>query len=107
RRSRLFRRARIAVIALVIGYFFLPYGVQSLIPVWLPFAAALGLEAQFFLGGYLAGRREQPDLTAPDRGPQARDLEDLGWEPEEDEDADETAEPEHEAEYLFDEPRPY
>ena len=82
-RTRLFRRARVAVVALVIGYFFLPYGVQSWIPVWVPFLAALGVEVQFFLGGYVAGRREHAyDEEAPDRGPQERDLADLGWQPE-------------------------
>jgi hypothetical protein len=104
RRTRLFRTARIAVIALVIGYFFLPYDVQSWIPVWLPFAAALGLEVQFFLGGYMAGRREQAnEPAAPDRGPQERDLAELGWQPEEDEeDADAASEPV----YVYYEPRP-
>jgi len=68
------------VLALVIGYFFLPYGVQSWIPVWLPFLAAVALEAQFFIGGYAARNREHARST--DRGPQARDLADLGWGPE-------------------------
>jgi len=66
----------------VIGYFFLPYGVQAWIPVWLPFAAALGLEVQFFLGGYRAGRHGDVAAAAPNRGPQTRDLLELGWEPE-------------------------
>ncbi len=82
RRTRLFRRARLAVVALVIGYFFLPYGVQAWIPVWLPFAAALGLEVQFFLGGYRAGTRGHVAASAPNRGPQPHDLLELGWEPE-------------------------
>jgi hypothetical protein len=78
-RTRLFRRARISILALVIGYFFLPYGVRAWIPVWLPFLAALGLEVQFFVGGL----REQPRAAlAPDRGPQPHDLFELGWEPE-------------------------
>jgi len=81
-RTRLFRRARLVVVALVIGYFFLPYGVQAWIPVWLPFAAALGLEVQFFLGGYRAGRHRDAAAAAPNRGPQTRDLLELGWEPE-------------------------
>ncbi len=69
--------------ALVIGYFFLPYDVQAWIPVWLPFLAALGVEAQFFVGGYLAGNRAQlHEAPAAGRGPQARDLAELGWEPE-------------------------
>jgi hypothetical protein len=77
RRARLFRGGRIAVLALVIAYFFLPYWIQAAIPVWLLFLAALGLEVEFFLGGYVQGRRGQP-ASAPDRGPQQRDLSDLG-----------------------------
>jgi hypothetical protein len=108
RRIRLFRRARVAVIAVVIAYFFLPYDVQAWIPVWLPFAAALGLELQFFLGGYLAGRREQPtdETDAPDRGPQARDLEELGWDPEADEEEADDRDAEAEPAYVYYEPRP-
>ena len=92
-RTRLFRRARLAVVALVVGYFFLPYEVRYWIPVWLPFAAALGLEVQFFLGGYL-GRHRPQDAGAPQRGPQARDLSELGWppEPESDEEDEENEE---------------
>ena len=65
------------MLALVIVYFFLPYWIQAAIPVWLLFLAALGLEVEFFLGGYLQGRRGRP---APelDRGPQQRDLSELG-----------------------------
>jgi hypothetical protein len=77
RRARLFRGGRIAVLAGVIVYFFLPYWIQAAIPVWLLFLAALGLEVEFFLGGYLQGRRGQPAAT-PDRGPQQRDLSELG-----------------------------
>ena len=78
RRARLFRRARIAVLAFVVAYFFMPYGVQAAIPVWLLFLAALGLEVEFFLGGYLQLRRGQPAEPALDRGPQQRDLSELG-----------------------------
>jgi hypothetical protein len=91
RRARAFRRARLAVLALVVLYFFLPYEVQAWIPVWVPFLAALGLEVHFFLGGYLQLRGGLPGLQAPpDRAPQPRDLADLGgwWtgeEPEDDE----------------------
>jgi hypothetical protein len=77
RRQRAFRRARLGVLALVIAYFFMPYGVQAVIPVWLLFLAALGLEVDFFLGGYLQTRR-QLEPAKPDRGPQPRDLADLG-----------------------------
>jgi hypothetical protein len=64
--------------------------VRYWIPVWLPFVAALGLEVQFFLGGYL-GRHRPQAAGVPHRGPQERDLDELGWppEPEEDEDEDE------------------
>jgi hypothetical protein len=66
-------------VALVLGYFFLPYSVQAWIPVWLPFLAALALEAQFFVGGYLAARKGVPHSPAArDRGPQERDLAELG-----------------------------
>jgi hypothetical protein len=81
-RTRLFRAARLAVVALVIAYFFLPYDVQSWIPVWLPFLAAVALEVQFFVGGYLAAQHEHGPAPAPNRGPQTRDLLELGWEPE-------------------------
>jgi hypothetical protein len=77
RRERLFRAGRIAVLVFVIAYFLLPYDVRSVIPVWLPFLAALGLEAQFFVGGWLQAR-SAPARAAPDRGPQQRDLSDLG-----------------------------
>jgi len=84
RRARAFRRARIAVLALVIGYFFLPYDVRAWIPVWLVFLAALGLEVQFFVGGYLQARRGLPRKSL-DSGPQPRDLAELGspwwWQP--------------------------
>jgi hypothetical protein len=78
RRSRLFRRLRLGVLALVVVYFFLPYGIQAVIPVWLLFVAALGLELDFFLGGWLQQRRGRRARPAPDRGPQERDLSDLG-----------------------------
>jgi hypothetical protein len=76
-RARVFRRARLVVLALVIGYFFLPYGVRAWIPVWLVFLAALGLEVQFFVGGYLQRKQGRPAVS-PDPGPQPRDLAELG-----------------------------
>ena len=91
RRARVFRRARLTVLALVVLYFFLPYDVRAWIPVWLPFLAALGLEVHFFLGGYLQARGGGLRMQAPaDRAPQRRDVADLGgwWtgeEPEDDE----------------------
>ena len=87
RRARLFRVARIAVLALVIAYFLAPYGVRSWFPVWLLFLLALGLELDFFVGGWLQTRRVAPAAEAPDRGPQQRDLSELGtwgyWDPSE------------------------
>ena len=85
RRARLFRRLRLGVLALVVGYFFLPYAVQAVIPVWLVFLLALGLEVQFFVGGWLQERQGEPRGPV-DRGPQPRDIEELGpqydeWEP--------------------------
>jgi hypothetical protein len=95
-----FRRAQVAVLALVVGYFFLPYGVRAWIPPWLPFLSALALEAHFFLGGYLQARRGLGTPPKPDRGPQPRDLEDLGGSPWPDEDAEEDVEDEPEPEEL-------
>jgi hypothetical protein len=81
RRAQLVRRSRLVVLALVVAYFFLPYDIRAWIPVWLPFAAAVALEVQFFLGGYLDARRgSAPPTGRPDRGPQARDLAELGGE---------------------------
>lgn len=98
-RTRLVRRLRLAVVALVIAYFFLPYGVRAWIPVWLPFAAALAVEVQFFLGGLTTRQAEPTAPYAPDRGPQERDLIELGWEPE--------WEDEEYAVHELDERRPY
>ena len=81
-RARFVRRARLVVLALVVGYFFLPYGVKAWIPLWLPFLAAVGLEVHFFVGGYRARNRQHMHAPATNRGPQARDLADLGWAPE-------------------------
>ncbi len=87
RRARLFRIGRIAVVVLVIAYFLLPYGVRSWFPVWLLFLLALGLELDFFVGGWMQKRRGAAVAEAPDRGPQERDLSELGswgyWDPSE------------------------
>jgi len=80
RRARIVRRWRLAVLAFVVAYFFLPYDVRLWIPPWIPFLAAVFLEAQFFVTGYLQGRRGITDATGSDRGPQPRDLADFGGE---------------------------
>jgi len=77
RRRRLFRLARIALLALVVGYFFLPYGVRTWIPPVLPFLLALALEVQFFVGGYRRSRAGETG-SGRDRGPQERDVAELG-----------------------------
>jgi len=81
RRARITRRARIAVIALVIAYFFLPYDLRSSISPWLPFVAALAVEGHFFLGGFLRARRGDYGTATRDRGPQEHDVAELGGEP--------------------------
>jgi hypothetical protein len=81
RRARLLRWLRLAMVAFVVAYFFLPYDIQSLIPAWLPFLAAVYLEAHFFVGGYLQARQGAEWASGmSDRGPQARDLAELGGE---------------------------
>src|SRR5215217_6388825 len=81
RRARMYRRVRLLVILLVIGYFFLPYDVRSSISPWLPFLGALGVEANFFFGGYLRARRGEDAVASRDRGPQPHDLAELGGDP--------------------------
>jgi hypothetical protein len=71
---------RIALALFVLAWIFGPYSFRSVVPVWLVFLIALGLEVQFFLGAL----REQP-RAARDRGPQAVDRERFGY-PEEIED---------------------
>jgi hypothetical protein len=50
--------------------------LQAVVPPLLPFLAAAAVEAQFFLTGLRTQRRGR---TVVDRGPQERDLEELGW----------------------------
>jgi len=81
RRVRIVRRWRLALLAFVIAYFFLPYDVHYWIPPWVPFLGALYLEAHFFVGGYLNTRRGVARAgLGSDRGPQPRDLADFGGE---------------------------
>jgi hypothetical protein len=53
------------------------YVLRSLVPIWVVFAIALGLEIAYFAGAF----RAQP-ARLPDRGPQARDRERFGYPPE-------------------------
>jgi hypothetical protein len=86
-RARWFRAARIAVLLLVVAYFLAPYGVQSWVPVWLLFVLALALEVDFFVGAWVQERHADPVEETTDRGPQQRDLSELGswgyWDPSE------------------------
>jgi hypothetical protein len=71
---------------LLLGGFALAYllspSLQIWVPPWLPFLAAVLVEAQFFL----SGTRRRAPRVAPDRGPQERDLADFGWTDEEEPD---------------------
>jgi hypothetical protein len=80
RRAQVVLRLRLAMLAFVVAYFFLPYEIRAWIPVWLPFLVAVALEAHFFLGGLMEGRGAPGRSSPGDRGPQARDLAELGGE---------------------------
>jgi hypothetical protein len=65
---------RIGLAVFVLAWLFAPYSLQSLVPIWLAFLIALGLELHFFIGGL----RPVP-ATRPDSKPQAVDLERYGY----------------------------
>src|SRR4051812_44276991 len=46
-------------------FFVLPYRLTAWIPIWLPFLAALAVEAQFFLSGRRAVSRRAADRAPP------------------------------------------
>jgi hypothetical protein len=87
--SRSLRRLRLALLALLVLWFLSPPEWRYLVPLWLPFLVALGLEVQFFVGGLRPGRTVGEPRN---RGPQQRDLDELGWgaveEPPDEESAD-------------------
>jgi hypothetical protein len=71
-------RAGLAVF--VLAWIFGPYELRSAVPIWIPFAIALGLELHFLYGAFRdAGRRRL------DRRPQASDREQYGYDAEADE----------------------
>jgi hypothetical protein len=81
------RLLRLVLVGLLVVWFFSPPQWRYAVPLWLPFAAALLLELQFFVGGLRAGARAEPVRS---RAPQPRDLEEFGWgeeEPPDEEDA--------------------
>jgi hypothetical protein len=74
---------RVVLAVFVLAWLVGPYALRSVVPIWLVFAIALGLEVHFFVGGLRAAPRDRPD-----RGPQAVDRERYGYE-QEDDDEDE------------------
>ena len=70
------RRLRIAAVAAIVIWFFVP-ALQRSIPLWLPFLAFAALELNFLV----AGLRERGTPRAPrGRSPQEADIADLGGE---------------------------
>ena len=74
-RLTLERRLRIAAVALVLAWFFVP-GLRDWIPAWLPFLAFAALELQFLVGGL----REPHSPGKRGRLPQESDIDELGGE---------------------------
>ena len=68
------RRLRIAAVALVLAWFFVP-ALRSSIPAWVPFLAFIALEAQFLIGGW---RERGAPRASRGRAPQPADIEEFG-----------------------------
>ena len=66
---------RVGLVAFVLMWLFGPFALRSVVPVWLPFLIAIGLELQFFLGA----RQPASARSRPDRRPQAVDRERYGY----------------------------
>jgi hypothetical protein len=77
---------RLALVAFVVVWLFGPADLRAVVPLWLPFLVALGLEVQFFLA---AARAPAYRAAPPDRRPQAIDRERYGWAADGDEEPDE------------------
>jgi hypothetical protein len=71
---------RLTLVGFVIVWIFGPYELRSAVPIWIPFAIALGLELNFLYGAF-----RQPDARRLDRRPQAGDRDRFGY------DADDTS----------------
>jgi len=88
RRLRSLRFVRLLLLALLVLWFLSPPQWRYAVPLWLPFAAALLLEVQFFVGGLRSGTSSE---SVRSRAPQPRDLAEFGWggddPPDEDDDA--------------------
>jgi hypothetical protein len=75
-RLSLERRLRIAAVALILAWFFVP-GLRDWIPAWVPFLAFAALELNFLVGGL---RDWGSATTKRGRLPQASDIDELGGE---------------------------
>src|SRR6185295_1284596 len=71
---------RVGLVLFVLAWLFGPYELRTLVPIWLAFLIALGLELHYFSGAF----RALPERGA-DRGPQEIDRERYGYESESDE----------------------
>jgi hypothetical protein len=87
--ARGIRRARIALVVVLVAWFFSPPDWRYVVPLWLPFLIALGLELEFAVGGWLLATRHAPAERG--RGPQRVDLERFGWAEDEPPDDDDPA----------------
>jgi hypothetical protein len=67
----------VALAAFVLAWILGPSDLRSLVPIWLVFLVALGLEIAFFASAFRA-----PPARQPDRGPQPADRRRYGYPPE-------------------------
>jgi hypothetical protein len=77
---------RVGLILLLVGWFFSPPDWRYAVPLWLPFAIAVTLEAEFAIRGLVGTARRVPRERG--RAPQRADLERFGWDGEPPEDDD-------------------
>jgi hypothetical protein len=68
---------RVALVVFVLAWIFGPYELRSAVPIWIPFAIALGVELQFLWSAF-----RQPRAPSLDRRPQAGDRERFGYDEE-------------------------
>ena len=68
------RRLRIAAVALVLAWFFVPL-LRSSIPAWIPFLAFAALEVQFVVAGW---REREAPRGKRGRAPAPEDVEEFG-----------------------------
>jgi hypothetical protein len=78
-RRRALIALRIGLVVFVVVWLLGPLELRAIVPIWLPFLIALGLEIQFFVTAY----RSEAAGGRPDRGPQAADRERFGYDGEE------------------------